>query len=196
MPLVKFDELLSVVMWLGKTLIGILVINTLTMLTIAPVNRGKPTLKDDERPFRYGLSRDLKMNAKMNANINAKSMPLSYSMSAECQTYKAKHKICVCKVDYNVIIINTLLEMSRSLKIADCRFRLIGGRLSQIIASILIAIANESSDIPSTSLSLDSVLCRFTQQYWLCLYLIRQCLVNLISHSFLTFSQISQMCRV
>ena len=52
-------------MWLGKTLIGILVINTLTMLTIAHADRGKPTLKDDERPFRYGLFRDLKMNAKM-----------------------------------------------------------------------------------------------------------------------------------
>ena len=50
---------ISVVMWLGKTLIGILVINTLTMLTIARADRGKPTLRDDERPFRYGLFRDL-----------------------------------------------------------------------------------------------------------------------------------------
>ena len=59
MALVEFDELLSVVMWLGKTLIGILVINTLTMLTIGHADSGKPTLKDDERPFRYGLFRDL-----------------------------------------------------------------------------------------------------------------------------------------
>ena len=56
--LVEFDELLSVVMWLGKTLIGIFVINTLTMLTIAHADRGKPTLNDDERPFRYGLFRE------------------------------------------------------------------------------------------------------------------------------------------
>ena len=33
-PLVELDELLSVFMWLRKTLIGILVINMLTMLTI------------------------------------------------------------------------------------------------------------------------------------------------------------------
>ena len=64
------------------------------MLTIAHADRGKPTLKDDDRPFRYGLFRDLKMNAK--------SMPVTYSMN-----YKAKHKICVCEVDYNVI--STLL---------------------------------------------------------------------------------------
>ena len=65
LPLVEFDESLSVVMWLRKTLIGILVINTLTMLTIAHADRDKLTLKDDERPFRYGLFRDLQMNAKM-----------------------------------------------------------------------------------------------------------------------------------
>ena len=66
------------------------------MLTL--IAHADRTLKDDERPFRYGLLRDrLKMNAKMNASI------LFY----ECQTYKAKHKICVCKVDCNVI--STLL---------------------------------------------------------------------------------------
>ena len=83
MPLVEFDELLSVVMWLGKTLIGILVINTLTMLTIAHADRGKPTLKDDERPFRCGLFRDLKMNAKMNAKMiltNNQPYKLSYTL--------------------------------------------------------------------------------------------------------------------
>ena len=53
--MVEFDELLSVVMWLGKTLIGILVINTLTMLTIAHADRGRPTLNDDERLKRYTL---------------------------------------------------------------------------------------------------------------------------------------------
>ena len=46
------------VMWLAKTLIGIFVINMFTMLTIAHADRGKPTLKDDERPFRYGLFRE------------------------------------------------------------------------------------------------------------------------------------------
>ena len=61
MPLVEFEELLSVAMWLGKTLIGFLVINALTMLTIGHADRGKPTLKNDERPFGYGLFRDLKM---------------------------------------------------------------------------------------------------------------------------------------
>ena len=73
-------------MWLGKTLIGIFVINTLTMLTIAHADRGKPTLKDDERPFRYGLFCDLKMNAKM----NAKSMPVSYSMNAKLTKLNTK----------------------------------------------------------------------------------------------------------
>ena len=56
-------------MWLGKTLIGFLVINTLTMLTIAHTDRGKPARKSDERPFRYGLFRELKMNAKMNTKM-------------------------------------------------------------------------------------------------------------------------------
>ena len=36
-------------MWLAKILIGILVINTLTMVTIVHADRGRPTLKDDER---------------------------------------------------------------------------------------------------------------------------------------------------
>ena len=39
-------------------LASILVINTLTMLTIAHADRGRPTLKDDER-FRNELVRDL-----------------------------------------------------------------------------------------------------------------------------------------
>ena len=56
------------------------------MLTIAHADRGKPTLKDDERPFRYGLFCDLKMNAKM----NAKSMPVSYSMNAKLTKLNTK----------------------------------------------------------------------------------------------------------
>ena len=43
---------------------SILIMNTLTLLTIAHADRGKPTLKDDERPFRNGLFRDLKVNTK------------------------------------------------------------------------------------------------------------------------------------
>ena len=94
-------------MWLGKTLIGILVINTLTMLTIAHADRGKPTLKDDERPFRYGLFRDLKMNAKM----NAKSMPVSYSMNAKLT--KLNTKFVCCQVDYNIISTLSRRNLSR-----------------------------------------------------------------------------------
>ena len=45
------------------------------MLTIAYADRGRPTLKDDERPFRYGLFRDFKMNAKM--------MPVSHSIGID-----------------------------------------------------------------------------------------------------------------
>ena len=52
------------------------------MLTIAHADRGKPTLKDDERPFRYGLFRDLQMNAK--------SMPVSYSMNAKLTKLNTK----------------------------------------------------------------------------------------------------------
>ena len=79
MPLVEFEELLSVAMWLGKTLIGFLVINTLTMLTIAHADPGKPTLKSDERPFRNGLFHDLKMNAKM-ILTNNQPYKLSYTL--------------------------------------------------------------------------------------------------------------------
>ena len=56
------------------------------MLTIGHADSGKPTLKDDERPFRYGLFCDLKMNAKM----NAKSMPVSYSMNAKLTKLNTK----------------------------------------------------------------------------------------------------------
>ena len=65
-------------MWLAS----ILIINTLTLLTIAHADCGRPTLhqlKDDERPFQYGLFRDLKMNAK--------SMPVSYSMNRPGKVY-------------------------------------------------------------------------------------------------------------
>ena len=47
-------------MWLAEILIGILVINMLTMLTIAHADRGRPTLKDDQR-FQNGLVPNLKI---------------------------------------------------------------------------------------------------------------------------------------
>ena len=46
------------------------------MLTTAHANRGRPTLKDDER-FRNGLVRDLKINANINAKMNAKLTKLN-----------------------------------------------------------------------------------------------------------------------
>ena len=49
-------------MWLA--LASILVINTLTMLTIAHADRGKSTLKDDER-FRNGLVCEYKHEAAL-----------------------------------------------------------------------------------------------------------------------------------
>ena len=64
-------------MWLA----GILIINTLTMLTIAltPIaGNCKPTLKDDERAFRYGFC-DFKMNAKM-ILTNNQPYKLSYTL--------------------------------------------------------------------------------------------------------------------
>ena len=61
-------------MWLA----GILIINTLTMLTIAYADRGRPTLKDDERAFRYGFC-DFKMNAKM-ILTNNQPYKLSYTL--------------------------------------------------------------------------------------------------------------------
>ena len=45
--------MISIKMWLAS----ILIINTLTMLTIAHADRGRPTLKDDER-FRNGYFHD------------------------------------------------------------------------------------------------------------------------------------------
>ena len=67
-----------------------LVINTLTMLTTAHANRGRPTLKDDER-FRNGLVRDLKMNANMNAKkllMNAKLTKLNTNMNLITMLYE------------------------------------------------------------------------------------------------------------
>ena len=65
------------------SLASIVVLYTLTMFTIAHADRGRPTLKDDER-FRNGLVRDLNENAKtiymnakctkLNLNINLKTM--------------------------------------------------------------------------------------------------------------------------
>ena len=74
------------------------------MLTIAHADRGKPTLQDDERPFRYGLFRDLKMNA----NMNAKSMPVSYSMNRPCKVYffstKQSKKSALLYICKNIIL--------------------------------------------------------------------------------------------
>ena len=52
--------LISIKMWLAS----ILIINTLTLLTIAHADRGRPTLKDDER-FRNGYFHDLKIRTLM-----------------------------------------------------------------------------------------------------------------------------------
>ena len=52
------------------------------MLTIAHADRGKSTLKDDVRSFRrfrYGLFRDLKMNAKI-ILTNNQPYKLSYTL--------------------------------------------------------------------------------------------------------------------
>ena len=45
-------------LWLAKILIGILIINTLAMLTIAHADRGRPTLKDADERFQNGLGLD------------------------------------------------------------------------------------------------------------------------------------------
>ena len=53
------------------------------MLTIAHADRGKPALKSEERVFRNGLFRDLRMNAKMNAKMiltNNQPYKLSYTL--------------------------------------------------------------------------------------------------------------------
>ena len=60
------------------------------MLTIAHADRGRPTLKDDER-FRNGLVRDLKMNANMNAKkllMNAKLTKLNTNMNLITMLYE------------------------------------------------------------------------------------------------------------
>ena len=57
-------------MWLTT----VLILNTLTMLTTAHADRGRPTLKDDEH-FRNGLVRDLKEKLKL---FNAKCKTILY----------------------------------------------------------------------------------------------------------------------
>ena len=52
--------LISIKMWLAS----ILIINTLSMLTIAHADRGRPTLTDDER-FRNGYFHDFKIRTLM-----------------------------------------------------------------------------------------------------------------------------------
>ena len=77
------------------SLASIVVLYTLTMLTIAHADRGRPTLKDDER-FRNGLVRDLNeftMNAKlfMYANsiyMNAKRTKLNTNINLKTMLYE------------------------------------------------------------------------------------------------------------
>ena len=59
----------------GMWLASILIINMLTMLTIAHADRGRPTLKDDERLFRNGLVRDIDNRTLMRGDVySIKSM--------------------------------------------------------------------------------------------------------------------------
>ena len=89
-------------MWLAS----ILVINTLTMLTIAYADRGRPTLKDDER-FRNGLVRDLKtikpkivyytLNLKISETLSYQiSVNVSMSHTRKCNS---KHENQTKNVD-------------------------------------------------------------------------------------------------
>ena len=71
------------------------------MLTIAHADRGKSTLKDDERPFRYGFF------PRFQNECQYECQKYASILFYERQTYNAKHNICVSKVDYNVI--STLL---------------------------------------------------------------------------------------
>ena len=57
-------------MWLAK-IVGILVINTLTRLTIVHGDRGTPALKDEER-LQNGLVRDLKIRVLNSVGENCR----------------------------------------------------------------------------------------------------------------------------
>ena len=72
---------LSIKMWLAS----ILIINTLTMLTIGHADRGRPTLKDDER-FRNGYFHDLKIGTLMRTQFYVKTLEQSYAKSLK-QSY-------------------------------------------------------------------------------------------------------------
>ena len=75
-----------IVMWMAS----ILILYTLTMLTIAHVDRSRPTIKDDER-FRNGLVWDLEMKLKtllcstcsktISRTISYTNSPLNVSMN-------------------------------------------------------------------------------------------------------------------
>ena len=84
------------------SLASILVLYTLTMLTTAHADRGRPTLKDDER-FRNGLVRDLNeftMNAKLFMNAksiytNAKRTKLNTNINLKIMLYES----CLMSLD-------------------------------------------------------------------------------------------------
>ena len=73
-------------MWLTT----VLIVNMLTMLKIAHVDRGRPTLKDDEL-FRNGLVRDLKEKLKLfNTNFKTilyKKYCLNVSLNSTAKCY-------------------------------------------------------------------------------------------------------------
>ena len=77
------------------SLASIVVLYTLTMLTIAHADRGRPTLKDDEW-FRNGLVRDLNeftMNAKLfmyakSIYMNAKRTKLNTNINLKTMLYE------------------------------------------------------------------------------------------------------------
>ena len=85
------------------SLASIVVFYTLTMDTIAHADRGRPTLKDDER-FRNGLFRDLNENAKiiyMNAKtiyMNSKRKKLNRNTSINLKTMLYENS-CLMSLD-------------------------------------------------------------------------------------------------
>ena len=85
------------------SLASIVVFYTLTMLTIAHADRGRPTLKDDER-FRNGLVRDLNENTKtiyMNAKtiyMNSKRKKLNRNTSINLKTMLYENS-CLMSLD-------------------------------------------------------------------------------------------------
>ena len=93
------------------SLASIVVLYTLTMFTIAHADRGRPTLKDDER-FRNGLVRDLNENAKtiyMNAKsiyMNSKRIKLNTNINLKTMLYENSfYKYNLATIFKNSIVI-------------------------------------------------------------------------------------------